>query len=80
MVPPVEEPGKGLKQQRAYLVQQFLVALCSFFGSKSTGGVNLYNPSHLGLVDEVRADWLFTPFTGERCAWVFLYYLYIDCF
>ena len=26
-----------------------------------------YNPSHLGLVDEVRGDWLFPPFTGEKC-------------
>ena len=28
----------------------------------------------------MRADWRFPPFTGERCGWVFLYYLYIDCF
>ena len=46
------------------------------------GGVNLYlyNPSHLGLVDLVRADWLFPPFTGERCQWVFLLFIYLHVY
>ena len=56
------------------------VALCSFFGSRSVESVNyLYNPCHLDFVDKVRADSLFTPFTGESCGWVFLY-IYIQIY
>ena len=37
--------------------------------------IYLYNPSHLRLIDEVRANWLFPPFTGERCEWVFVFHI-----
>ena len=63
----------GLIQQWAYLGSlSWLLYAASSARRAWEESIYLYNPRHLGLIDEVRADWLFPPFTGERCGWVSL--------
>ena len=76
----VEELWEGFEMAKGYVLGclSWLLYAASSATRTWEESIYLYNPGHLGLIDEVKADWLFPPFTGERCGCVFLYYLYID--
>ena len=78
----VEELWEGLEMATALILcrHSWLLYAASLARTACEVSIYLYNPGHLGVVDEVRADWLFLPFTGEMwvsLSLIYIYYMYI---